>query len=208
MLPLAKLWTWIGQTFIPVAIAWAVYVRGGLAGEQIEESVLISRGYWGLLVALAVGTSLAIVALLYARETHRSKSRSCIPTNTTLDETGKSIPISRGTAVIFILFVLGSLGLFGGRYADSRIHAWEGISPLASGFWSSRLKAHEGGCGHGPCYAVAERLNLGHPISGVNEYVLYLTDGILVLLIAALIVSMVLLGISCIQVRPPTRYGR
>jgi hypothetical protein len=31
--------------------------------------------------------------------------------------------------------------------------------------------AHELGCGHAPCYAVAQRFYPGHAAAGVNEYV-------------------------------------
>jgi hypothetical protein len=208
MSALAKLWTWIGQTFIPVAIAWAVYVRGGLAGEHLGEGVLISRGYWGLLVTLVVGSALAIVAALYVREARRSRAGILVPPNTTFDETGRSRLISWGTALVFTLFVLAALALFGDRYADSRIYLWDGMSPLASGFWSSRVKAHEAGCGYQPCYAMAQRLYPGRPVSGVNEYVLYLTDGALGILMAALVAAIIFLTLSCVKDRPPPRYGR
>jgi hypothetical protein len=75
MAALAKLWTWIGQTFVPLAVAWAVYARGGLPGEHIEEGVLITRGYWALLVTLVVGNGLSLVGALYVREARRTKAK-------------------------------------------------------------------------------------------------------------------------------------
>src|ERR1700733_4939944 len=158
---LAKLWTWIGQTFIPAAIAWAVYVRGGMTGERFEEGVLISRGYWGLLVALVVGILLATVGGLYVREAKRTAAKIVVPPNTMFEEAATNSLISWATAVIFSMAVLAAVTLFGERYADSRIYSWNGISPLASGFWSSRLAAHESGCTHGPCYAIAQRFRAG-----------------------------------------------
>ena len=53
MEPLAKLWTWTGRSFIPFAVGWAVFVRGGLDSASPSLGALVSRGYWGLLVTLA-----------------------------------------------------------------------------------------------------------------------------------------------------------
>lgn len=27
----ARLWTWVGSVYVPLALGWAIYVRGGLA---------------------------------------------------------------------------------------------------------------------------------------------------------------------------------
>jgi hypothetical protein len=200
---LAKLWTWIGQIFVPLALLWAVYVRNGLPGEPVSEAVLISRGYWGLLVTLAAGASLAWTAALYVRDVRRQGARILVPPNTMFEEERtRSRIISWGTAIIFVLSVLGALILFGERYSDSRIYRWDDTSPLQSGFWSSRASAHQSGCGHGPCYAVSQRIYPGGPISGVNEYVLYVTDGGLVILTIAFLCGLVFLIVSFFRVPP------
>jgi hypothetical protein len=190
MTELAKLWTWIGEMFIPIAIVWAFYVRGGLPGK-VPEGVLISWGYWGLLVTLAVGATLVFIAALYVREGNRTGSAAIrVPPNTMFGAEGAGNHlISRGTAIIFTLSVVGGLIVFGNRYLDSRIYQWDDTSSFGAGFWSSRASALQAGCGHGPCYAMAQRMYPGGPVSGVNEYVLYVTDGVLAILIVGLFCS-------------------
>jgi hypothetical protein len=209
MKALGKTWTWIGQTFLPLAIGWAVFTRGGLDGTHFEEGVLISRGYWGLLVTLAVAAALAMVAALYVREARRARAKTLVPPNAMFEEAERSALISWGTVAVFSVSVLAAFILFLARYLDSELHPWDGASPLAPGFWSSRVKAHELGCGHGPCYALAQRLYSGNPVSGVNEYVLYLTDGVLVLLAVLFCVAAVFLVCVLAKPAPPSsRYGR
>lgn len=203
MSPLAKVWTSIGQTFAPLATGWAVYVRGGLSSDHLEEGVLISRGYWGLLVSLVAGTALLVVAALYVREAKRRRKKSWIPTNTTFDEKDQYLLISRVTSVAFALSVCAALFIFGSRYADSRIYAWDGTSPLAAGFLTSREFAHTAGCPREPCFAVAQRISPGHSITGVNEYVLYWTDGSLAVMAVALLCSLFFLIVCCLREDAP-----
>jgi hypothetical protein len=209
MKALAKTWTWIGQAFVPLAIGWGVYVRGGLDGPHLEEGVLISRGYWGLLVTLAVGAALSIVAALYIRAARRAHAQTLVPPNTMLEETERNAVISWVTVAVFVLSVVGAFVLFLVRYLDSKLHTWNGASPLAPGFWSTRVKAHELGCDSAPCYALAQRLYGTNPVSGVNEYKLYLTDGVLVFLAVAFCIAAVFLIGELVKARPPPpRYGR
>jgi hypothetical protein len=209
MKALAKTWTWIGQAFVPLAIGWAVYVRGGLDGPHLEEGVLISRGYWGLLVTLAVGAALSIVAALYIRAARRAHAQTLVPPNTMLEETERNGVISWVTVAVFVLSVVGAFVLFLVRYLDSKLHTWNGAWPLAPGFWSSRVEAHELGCDSSPCYALAQRLYGTNPVSGVNEYKLYLTDGVLVFLAVGFCIAAVfLIGELVKAPLPPPRYGR
>jgi hypothetical protein len=150
MKALAKTWTWIGQTFVPLAIGWAVYVRGGMDGPHLEEGVLISRGYWGLLVTLATATALAIVAALYVREARRAHAKTLVPPNTMLEESDRNLTVSWVTVGVFSAAAVTAFILFFVRYLDSKIHTWNGASPLEPGFWSSRVKAHETGCDSAP----------------------------------------------------------
>lgn len=209
MKALAKMWTWIGQTFLPLAFGWAVYVRGGLDGPHLEEGVLISRGYWGLLVTLAVGAALAIVAALYVREARRTGAKTLVVPNTIFEEAERSALSSWVTVIAFSVSVVAAFILFGARYLDSKVHTWNGTSPLAQGFWSSRIKAHKIGCDHAPCYALAQRLYSGNPISGVNEYKLYVTDGALLFLIAVFSIAAGYLICALVETPAPAqRYGR
>jgi hypothetical protein len=80
MKPLAKLWTWIGQSFIPLAVSWAFYVRGGLPTDKPPtDGVLISRAYWGVLITLAVGIVLCAAFALYARSEGKTFKRPFAP---------------------------------------------------------------------------------------------------------------------------------
>jgi hypothetical protein len=209
MKALAKTWTWIGQAFVPLAIGWSVYVRGGLDGPHLEEGVLISRGYWGLLVTLVVGVALSIVAALYIREARRARAQTLVPPNTMLEESDRNTAISWVTLAVFAVSVVSAFVLFLVRYLDSKLHTWNGASPLASGFWSSRIKAHDLGCDSSPCYALAQRLYGTNPVSGVNEYKLYLTDGVLVFLAVAFCIAAIFLIYELVKAPPPQqRYGR
>jgi hypothetical protein len=117
MKALAKTWTWIGQAFVPLAIGWGVYVRGGLDGPHLEEGVLISRGYWGLLLTLAVGAALSLVAALYIRAARRAHAQILVPPNTMLEETERNTFISWITVMVFALsvvagFIFSSCGIW------------------------------------------------------------------------------------------------
>jgi|SRR5579871_4706332 len=209
MKALAKTWTWIGQAFVPLAIGWGVYVRGGLDGPHVEEGVLISRGYWGLLLTLAVGAALSLVAALYIRAARRAHAQILVPPNTMLEETERNTFISWLTVTAFTLSVVAAFIFFLVRYLDSKLHTWNGASPLAPGFWSSRVKAHELGCDSAPCYAFAQRLYGTNPVSGVNEYKLYLTDGVLIFLAIAFCAAIIFLILELMRAPPPPpRYGR
>jgi hypothetical protein len=94
---------------------------------------------------------------------------------------GRNALISWGTVIVFAVAVLTALAVFGRRYADSRVHGWNDVNPLGAEFLTSRLVAHQLGCIHQPCFTVGPRLeSIGNPLPGVNEYILYLTDGGLV----------------------------
>jgi hypothetical protein len=117
--PLAKLWTWIGQLFIPLAAGWAVYVRGGSSEIQPPEGVLISRAYAGLLLALAAGALLAWTAALYVAAAKRSHAQLLVPANTTFEEgDNRNLVISWATAAIFSMTVLLAIILFATSYSQ------------------------------------------------------------------------------------------
>jgi hypothetical protein len=192
MEPLAKLWTWAGHTFIPLAVGWAVFVRGGLDGATAAPGAFISRAYWGLLVTFAAAGVLVWAFALYARAAKQTGSGTVIPPNTTFERNEARSPlITWATVVVFAVTVAAALTIFGIRYADSRISKWENLNSLSAGFLGSRVLAHEQGCGHQPCFAVAPRVDAaGKPLSGVNEYVLYLTDGILIAAVLPMLVGL------------------
>jgi hypothetical protein len=189
-----------------LAVGWAVFVRGGLDGSIPPEGALISRGYWGLLLSLAAAALLAWSCALYVRASKQPGGTLSVPPNMTFEtEATRNLLVSRGTAAIFGLAILCALAVFGVRYGDSRIHAWDGKQPLADGFLSSRREAYRLGCSHQPCFAVGERLDgSGKPLAGINEYVLYLTDGVLILAAAAALAGGLVLAASFLTHRART----
>lgn len=195
MTPLAKLWTWTGQSFIPLAVAWAVYVRNGLlADKPPTDGAIISRAYWGLLITFAAGIVLSWTFALYARAAKEKHSSNPIPANTSFEtENNRNLVISWATVCAFGLAVTLALIVFGVRYGQSAIYAWDAQSPLAQGFWASRIKAYELGCASQPCFAVGQRFDAGGPVYGVNEYILYVTDGAIAVLAVLLLVGVLFL---------------
>ncbi|MGL4488453.1 MAG: hypothetical protein ACRCU5_03310, partial [Rhizobiaceae bacterium] len=136
MLPLAKFWTWLGNYFLPVAVAWGYFVRSGS-----DEGVRISRGYWGLTASLLVGSLLTVALAMYVQEAKRAKAIR-VPPNTAFEgDADRNLVISWGTIATYFLAVLVSVITFGTRYADSKIHAWDKTVPLADSFWGSRVLA-------------------------------------------------------------------
>ncbi len=100
---LAKCWTWIGFAFVPLAIGWAIYLRGGLSDQPPALGVLISRGYAGLLVSLIAGCALIWVLALYVRAARKQGVRTLVPPNTMFEEMDKRhTVISWATLVIFL----------------------------------------------------------------------------------------------------------
>jgi hypothetical protein len=208
MLALARLWTWVGNLFIPIAIGWAVYVRNGLADRPPPIGVLVSRAYWGVAVSLAAGAVLMWAIALYVRLAKRKNALYLVPPNTTFeDETARSRIISWSTVTIFAISVITGLTVFGVRYAESHIHKWADQQPLQSSFWGSRAKAHEAGCSKQPCFAVEQRVDASNtPIFGVNEYILYITDGALIAPALLILAGAIFLSMQVFSSPPSFKY--
>jgi hypothetical protein len=205
MMPLAKLWSWTGHAFILFAIGWAVFVRGGLSDKKLPEGVAISQGYWGLAVSLIAATTMAFALGLYIRAAKRAEMRFLIPPNTNFEERDdRNLIISWGTLVVFATVVMTAIALFSVRYLDSVLHEWGKQIAVGEGFIGSRIEAYKQGCGHPPCFAVASQFEKGVEIpSGVNEYLLYVTDGVLIVLFMALVYGAVFAAVSVISYRAP-----
>ena len=193
MMPLAKLWSWTGHAFILFAIGWAIFVRGGLSDKSLSEGVAISQGYWGLVVALIAANALVWTSALYVRAAKRAKIQVLVPPNTNFEELAdRNLIVSWGTVAIFTLAVGLAVAIFSVRYSDSVLHEWGKEPAIEGGFLGSRIEAHNKGCSHQPCFAVASQFDKGGKIpSGVNEYILYLTDGVLIILFLTLAVGLV-----------------
>lgn len=185
MEPLARLWTWTGQAFIPLAIGWGFFVRGGPNDAIPSMGVLISWGYWGLLATLAASSVLIWTFALHVGAAKRSGSGVLVPSNTTFEgKDARSPIIAWGTTFIFAFAIISALTVFGVRYGESRIHGWNDPKPMRDAFLASRIEAHRIGCAHQPCFAVGQRMDgAAKPFAGVNEYVLYLSDGMLIVVV-------------------------
>jgi hypothetical protein len=203
MLPLAKLWTWVGHLFVPLAIGWAYFISGGS-----EEGVLISRGYWGLALSLLVGFVLASTLSLYVWKARLARVRISAPPNTTFeDENNRNAIISWATVVLFGLLVVGAIIDFGNRYASSRIYPWESAVPLADSFWGSRAMARASTCQAKSCFAMGQRVYAnGKAIDHVDQYFPYLTDGLLGVLTTCLLGSLLALRTAfCRRIPEPLK---
>lgn len=203
MLPLARVWTWIGQTFVPIALAWMIYVRNGLPAIPDKPGVIVSRAYLGLLISLFAGALLSWVYGLYVIQAKRGPREPLIPPNTTFEElNSRSLPISWLTSICFAIVTALAVITFSTIYSDSEIAQWESASPLPGGFWGSRQSAFAAGCAHQPCYAMSPRLNNDHtPIYGVAEYILYVTDGVLIVGSLALLSGLIFSASAVIRKR-------
>ena len=204
MTPLARLWSWTGHAFILFAIGWAVFVRGGLSDKAVPEGVAISQGYWGLVVSLIAANALTWTLALYIRAAKRANARILVPPNTTFEEAAdRNVIISKGTVIIFAICVALAIAVFWVRYSDSVLHGWKDDKQVGTGFIGSRIAAHGKGCPSQPCFAVAFKFDNGTKIaSGVNEYILFVTDGGLIVLLLGLASSFVFL-IDAIARYPP-----
>jgi hypothetical protein len=194
MQPLAKFWTWLGNYFLPLAVAWAYFVRNGP-----DEGVKISRGYWGLMVSLVVGTLLVLTLTLYIRKA-REANAITVPPNTAFEtETERNLVISWGSLATYLLGVASALIIFTSRYFDSKIHEWKKDVPLAQSFWGSRVEAWSRSCGDKSCYAMGNRFGRdGKELEYVDQYLPYMTDPAIVVLALGLIGSIVaLLVVVC-----------
>ncbi|ANW02710.1 hypothetical protein [Bradyrhizobium icense] len=198
MLPLAKFWTWLGNYFVPLAVAWGYFVRNGP-----DQGVQISRAYWGLAVSLLVGVLLISTLSLYIKKA-RSAKAIAIPPNTTFEsESDRNLVLSWGSAVTYILTLITALIVFGKRYSDSKIHAWEKNTSLVDSFWGSRAVTFTRSCNESSCYAMGNRFGAdGKPLEYVDQYLPYVTDPALALLGLLLFVSIVVLLVTIFR-KPP-----
>jgi hypothetical protein len=184
MLPLARLWTWTGQLFIPLAFGWAIYIRNGFDTAPVPDGVVISRAYAGLLLTLAAGTILSWSFALYVSLAKQYRARTLAPPNTTFEEKkDRNVVISWATVLVFAAAVIAGIIVFGASYAKSELYVWDSLDPLGPGFWSSRAAAYEQSCLKHPCFALGAQVDSANrAIYGVYEYIRYVTDGAIVVL--------------------------
>jgi hypothetical protein len=104
--PLAKLWTFVGNWFIPLAAAWAVYVRNGLT-DKPPPGAVVSRAYWGVVFTLLTLSVLIWTFALYVKQAKQNRAASIVPPNTTFeDASDRNAVISWGTVVVYVVCTL------------------------------------------------------------------------------------------------------
>ena len=190
MSALGRLWTWVGHLFIPFAFGIALFTRNGLFTQYPPPlEVRVSYAYFGLLLTITAGAVLVWTFALYVRAAKANGVRIIIPPNTTFEEiTCRNPIVSVITIAIFLISIIVSLITFGTSYSESNIYRWDDQQPLTYDFYQSRVLAHEQGCRHQPCYAVGQRMGANRiATTGVVEYILYITDGALIVLSAILV---------------------
>lgn len=198
MLPLARFWTWLGHAFIPLAGAWVYFVRNGP-----DKGVLISRGYFGLALALLAGTALALVLARYILLAKARHATIIIPPNMTFEDLeNRNLTISWGTLVVFTACLVTAYAVFASRYGDSRIHRWDSPTPIEDSFWGSRIKAHQISCAERTCFAIGQPVNSKGLVQGVIQYLPFYTDGLIVVLSIMQMASLAYLAI--VASRTPT----
>jgi hypothetical protein len=202
MLPLARFWTILGGAYLPAAASWGFFVYNGP-----HRGMLISAGYLGLGVTLAVGTVLASTLALYIRKARRVHAPIIAPPNTLFeDQDHRSRLLSWGTVAIFGIVVLAGVVCFGNRYADSRIYLWDSTAPLSDSFIGSRAEAQAKGCPKGPCFAMAQRMEGAGPADHVAEYIPYLSDGLLIVFAVTQLGALAFLGFVLCRPQQPLSY--
>jgi hypothetical protein len=204
MFPLARVWTWTGGVYIAAVIAWIITNRGGDPGPLPAEGILISQGYKYLIVALVAFAALAWIWGAYIHAARQANETSLVPPNMLFETpTERNSLISWFTLVVFFGAAVAGLVVFGVRYSTSVIHDWDSKRAIGRGFWSSRAEAHHLGCANSRCFAMGQHWDdQNKPIDGVWEYLLYVDDGVLLLLIVLGIAGAIFLGIALWR-RPP-----
>lgn len=171
-----RLWTNIGLALAPMSVWYVFYIRGGInifGSDTPSESLQITMAGWGILVFNLELSALALLGLMYIKELGETSIQTPWPANTQYESDNRNIRISRIFLILYIGVPLFSMVMGIIRYSDSHIAAWSSNESLAPGFWRSRYIAYSIGCDHSPCYRV-------HPTQG-HEYILYLTDGVLLI---------------------------
>ena len=118
--------------------------------RDFKEGVLITWGYWGVLLALAVGASLLFIAALYVQKARRGPDMRSAKYDVRPGGSEKPLRCLRNGNYFCAL---------GRRWTDRLRHKVLGqphpsVERGVCRFWSSRVSAHQEGCEHVPCYAV------------------------------------------------------
>lgn len=184
---ISKYWTRIGQSLLIATIPFIVTIRGGaelIGSENLPEALQITMAGSGVLVFSIGLAALSSLGLVYIKRLGGKCVTQPWPADIDHVNSSRDTLISKATLFLYVTFPLMAIVAGIIRYMDSRIATWHDNTILVDDFIYSRLYAHVMGCSNPPCFRI-------HPNHGF-EYVLYLTDGILIL---SLILCFVLLSL-------------
>lgn len=177
---IAKLWTRVGWSLLLSFLPFVFFIRGGanVLGKDIaSEALQISMAGWGVLGFSLGLCGLSILGLIYINRLGSAYSSTPWPADTNHEDKGRDILISKLFLFLYSASPIISIVVGIIRYTDSHISTWDSNISLAQGFIQSRVAAYNIGCINQPCFRI-------HPENG-HEYILYLTDGILVISVAS-----------------------
>ncbi len=194
---IAKLWTKLGEFLVLSSLPFIFFIRGGaniFRKDIASAAVQITMAGWGVLGFSLGLCGLSILGLIYIKRSGGGFSATPWPPDTNFEsEANRDTLASKFFLILYSTAPIISI-IFGViRYTDSHISQWKPATLLAQGFIQSRILAYRMGCQEPPCFRI-------HPENG-HEYILYVTDGVL---IVAVVSSTILWFIWIIAIRKVT----
>lgn len=191
---IAKLWTKLGWFLFLSFLPFIFFIRGGanIFGKDIvSEAVQITMAGWGVLGFSLGLCGLSILGLIYIKRLVGRSSDTPWPPDTNFEsEANRDAFVSKLFLILYSTVPIISIIVGVIRYTDSYISQWKSTTSLAQGFIQSRILAYRMGCQGPPCFRI-------HPENG-HEYILYLTDGVLIISVVS---SAILFFIWIIAIR-------
>ena len=171
---LAKTWTWVGYLIVTTSGGIWMHIAGGVF-DPISYGQQISLSLWGIVIVCSGGTLLALIGISYHKQLTGAEPFGW-PENTTFEDKERHKLVSKLTLWIYIIIPFAALVACVSKYSESEVTEWDQSKPLANSFFLSRAEAYLQGCDGGACFRVS-------PVDG-HEYLLYLTDGALLIFVA------------------------
>jgi hypothetical protein len=180
---IAKLWTRIGWALLLAFLPFIFFIRGGanVLGEDIaSEAMQITMAGWGVFGFSLGLCGLSILGLVHINRLSDEYSSTPWPADTNHEGKNRDILISKLFLIFYSAAPIISIIVGIVRYTDSHVSPWNSKSALSQGFIQSRISAYNIGCSKQPCFRI-------HPDNG-HEYILYLTDGVLIISVVSCII--------------------
>ncbi|MDM0109840.1 hypothetical protein QTH97_33330 [Variovorax sp. J22R24] len=144
----------------------------------MQDDVIVSVAYWGLLISTIGLAALGTIARRYKYMGY-DRSGFAWPRFTLVEGDVRDGLAARGTFAVLTLVPLTGWIIALVAYSKSRIALWNSPVPLSDGFISSRVAAIQAACEGQPCFRM-------HPIDGVPPFAMqwfsYLNDPALLVL--------------------------